>query len=80
MECCGKSRTGRFCSNCGKPFAEDGLWALVKLCRTSEKARRSRARAMAVKYPRAAEAAERSAARWKAWGEALEALLNSKEA
>jgi hypothetical protein len=85
-ECCGKPMTTRFCPHCGRENCpEAGLWGLLKLCRTSAKALRSRAQSTAElgesDHHHSAWAREYSpefaakAAKWQAWADALEALL-----
>lgn len=87
--CCGKDRAARFCPDCGKPFESVGLLHdLLAHLRKTEKMRRSTVKHDERKigerpehgrrYKKYSASHDRSAEKFKAWGDALEVLLNKE--
>jgi hypothetical protein len=84
LDCCGKQRSGRFCSECGKPLANGPLWDLLRSCRATEKGLRTRAeterrqgeREGDERYIKWSDKNVRNADEWKARGDALLELLD----
>ena len=89
MTCCGAERTTPFCPQCGRQLKNNLLWDLLALCRKNEKAHRTRSATKQRKYQHDPEKGKRDlmesedntrfAEKWKAWGDALAALLESAE-
>lgn len=73
-QCCGKVRTSRFCPDCGQNLGGAIIFDLLKHCRTQEDRQRKQSRNQNYGSSHIA-AAEKSAAKFKAWGDALAALL-----
>lgn len=76
VKCCNHERSGRFCSECGKPLENGPLWDLVVICRKNESMLRTEARKRRKKdMEKLAETSERRADTWRVRGDALAEIL-----
>jgi predicted NBD/HSP70 family sugar kinase len=80
--CCGKPHSSRFCPDCGRQLCAAGsLFGLLSHCRKMEKVQGGRAKTYARQEEETqAHGAKVSAEKWKAWGDALAALLDEPAA
>lgn len=79
MKCCGHERSGKFCSDCGKPLSDDPLARLLAHCHTQIKKQGSQAETFKRKAKSSGreydeKEARRSAEAAKEWQVRAEAL------
>lgn len=93
VECCGKGRATRFCSDCGKKLADGPLAELLAHLRSTAQANRTRlektkrmaARLMPTQpgseedWRQAIASNQRAFDRWEGWADALAALMEGGE-